>query len=419
MKADIIIANASELLTLQGKAPRTGKRMRELGIIKEGAVAVRNGKILAVGENREILRRFEAKKTTDASGKTVMPGFVDAHTHLVFAGAREFELEWKIDGMKYMDIAARGGGINYTMKLTRKATKKELEMQTMRRLRSMLECGTTTIEAKSGYGLNLKDEIKMLEVVKELAASQHVGIVSTFMGAHALPPEFKDFESYTNFIVEKALPAVARRKLAKYCDVFCEKGVFSPEQSRKILGAAKRLGMGIRMHADEIVNTGGAELAAGLGCASADHLLAASAEGIGALASKGVVAVLLPAAALALRTGKYADARKMIGAGVPIALGTDLNPNCWCENMQFVIALACYQMGMAQAEAITAATINAAHSIGLAQEIGSLEKGKRADIIILDVPNHKFLGYRFGGNLVETAIKNGRIVIGGQSKESD
>lgn len=411
MKADIIIANASEVLTLHGKAPRTGKEMRELEIIWGGAVVAKNGKIIAVGDSREILRLFEARKIIDASEKTVMPGFVDAHTHLVFAGAREFELEWKISGMKYMGIAKRGGGINYTMELTRKAAKRQLEKEAVRRLRSMLEYGTTTIEAKSGYGLNLEDEMKMLEVARNLAATQPVGIVPTFMGAHALPPEFGDFDGYTDFIVEKALPAAAKQKLAKYCDVFCEKGAFTIEQARCILAAAKRLGMGLRIHADEIENTGGAELAAELGCASADHLLAASEKGIKAMAEKGVVATLLPAAALALRTGKYADARKMIDAGVPVALGTDLSPNCWCENMQFVIALACYQMGMTQAEAITAATINAARSIGMAHEIGSLEKGKRADIILLDTPSHKYLGYKFGGNIVETVIKGGKVVV--------
>ncbi|MDD5503527.1 MAG: imidazolonepropionase, partial [Candidatus Thermoplasmatota archaeon] len=354
--------------------------------------------------------KFEAKKTIDATGKTVIPGFVDSHTHLVFAGAREFELEWKIQGMKYMEIAKRGGGINYTVSQTRSASKEALKVEAKKRLDAMLDCGTTTIEAKTGYGLNIEDEIKMLEVAKELSESHPMTIVPTYMGAHALAPEFKDFDGYTEFIVKKALPAIAKTKLAKYCDVFCEKGVFTPEQTRKILKAAKKLKFGIRIHADEIENTTGAEIATELNCASADHLLAVSDKGIKALASKKVMATLLPGAALALRTGKYAPARKLIDAGVPVALATDMNPNCWNENMQLVIALACYQMEMTPAEAIVASTINAAHSIGMADQIGSLEKGKCADIIILDAPNHKFLGYRFGGNIVETVIKDGKIV---------
>lgn len=408
MKADLVIKNASEILTLSGEAPKIKKNMQNLGIIHDGWVAIKNKRIVSVGDSKD-MQRWDAKKVVDASDKVVLPGFVDPHTHLVFAGSREFEMEWRIQGMDYLEIARHGGGIGYTMGLTRRASKDRLMIEAKKKLDSMLSYGTTTIEAKSGYGLSLRDEIKILDVMKTLSKGP-VDIVPTFMGAHSLPPEFEDYNAYTEYVVKAMIPEVAKQKLARYCDVFCDKGFFTVEQTHRILNAARKYGMGTRIHADEIERIGGAELAAETGCASADHLLKTDENGIKAMASKGTVGILLPAAAMVLRS-RYADARKMIDMGIPVALGTDLNPNCWVENMQLVIALACHQMGMTQAEAITAATINAAHSIGLSNEIGSIERGKRADIIILDIPNHKHLGYRFGGNLVETVIKNGKVMM--------
>jgi imidazolonepropionase len=276
----------------------------------------------------------------------------------------------------------------------------------------MLEHGTTTVEAKSGYGLTTKDELKILEVVKRLDQLHAVDIVSTFLGAHAIPLEYKNnIMDYVNIVIEEMIPKVAERRLAEFCDVFCEKSVFNLEQTRRILVAGKNYGLRPKVHADEMSMLGGAKLAADIGAVSADHLLFSSDEDIKSMATKGVNAVLLPAAAFSLMTGRYADARKMIDYGVPIALGTDCNPSCWVENQQLIIAFACHFMKLTPAEAITAATINAAHAIGRADEVGSLEVGKKADVIVLDAPNHKFLGYHFGVNLVDKVIKNGRVVV--------
>ncbi|MEM3565903.1 MAG: imidazolonepropionase [Candidatus Bathyarchaeia archaeon] len=413
-KADTLIVNASELVTLAGdnEKPKTGKRMRELGIIKNGCVAIKDGKILAVGKTPEIRKNFRAEDIVNASGKTVLPGFVDPHTHLVFAGSRENEFQMRIEGASYMEILKAGGGILKTVRETRKASLDELLGFGLSTLDVMLRYGTTTVEAKSGYGLTKRDELKILEVIKRLNQLHAVDVVPTFMGAHAIPAEYAgNPEEYVSLVIDEMIPAVAEKKLAKFCDVFCERGVFNLEQTRKILIAAKKHGLGLKVHADEMSQMGGAELAASLEAVSAEHLLFASDVGLKAMAEKSVIAVLLPAAAFSLMTGRFADARKMIDYCVPIALGTDFNPSCWVENQQLVIAFACHFMRMTPAEAITAATINAAHAIGRASEVGSLEVGKKADIVILNVPNHVFLGYRFGVNLVDKVIKNGRTVV--------
>jgi imidazolonepropionase len=283
----------------------------------------------------------------------------------------------------------------------------------------MLEHGTTTSEAKSGYGLTTKDELKILEAIKRINQLHCLDVVSTFMGAHAVPPEYKgNAQGYSNLVTEDMIPKVAERGLAEFCDVFCERGVFSLEQSRRILVGGKNHGLKSKVHADEMSMMGGAEFAADVGAVSAEHLLFSSQEGIKAMATKGVIAVLLPAAAFSLMMGRYADARLMIDLDVPVALGTDFNPSCWVENMQLVIAFACHFMKLTPAEAITAATMNAAHAIGRAGDVGSLEIGKKADIVILNVPNHKFLGYRFDVNLVDKVIKNGRLVVD-KEKESE
>ena len=410
---DLLIVNAEELVTLAGgsQKPRTGRQMREIGIIQNGSLAIKDGKIAAVGKTPEITKNFKAENIINAKGKTVLPGFVDPHTHLVFAGSREGEFQMRIEGASYMEILSSGGGILKTVRETRRASFEKLVENSLKTLDVMLEHGTTTVEAKSGYGLTSKDELKILEVIRRVDQLHCVDVVPTFMGAHAVPSEFKtDVQGYVSLIIEDMLPKVAEKRLAEFCDVFCERGVFSLEQAKRILVAGQNYGLKSKIHADEISATGGAELAADVGAVSAEHLLFSSQEGIRAMAEKGVIAVLLPAAAFSLMMGRYADARLMIDLGVPVALGTDFNPSCWVENQQLVIAFACHFMRLTSAEAITAATLNAAHAIGRASEVGSLEVGKKADVVVLDVPNHKFLGCRFGVNLVDKVIKNGRVV---------
>jgi len=420
-KVDLLIVNANELITLSGdnQEPRTGKYMQNLGIIRRGGLAVKDGRIVAVGETSEIRKGFRAENVTSASGKIVMPGFVDPHTHLVFAGSREDEFQMRVEGASYMEILDAGGGILKTVRETRRAGVDKLLEMGFKILDVMLEHGTTTVEAKSGYGLTVKDELKILRVTKRLNRLHAVDVVPTFLGAHAIPREYKgNPQWYVDLIIEEMIPKVAERKLAEFCDVFCEKGIFSLGRTRRILVAGKSHNLKPKVHADEMSRLGGAELAADIGAVSAGHLLFSSDDGVKAMASKGVIAVLLPAAAFSLMTGRYADARKMINFGVPLALGTDFNPSCWVESQQLVIAFACHFMRLTPAEAITAATINAAHAIGRAGEVGSLEVGKKADIIVLGVPNHKFLGYRFGVNLVDTVVKNGRIVVDKEASQS-
>ncbi|MGQ9623850.1 MAG: imidazolonepropionase [Candidatus Bathycorpusculaceae bacterium] len=411
---DLLIVNAEELVTLAGgsQKPRTGKQMREIGIIQNGSLAIRDGKIVAVGKTPEITKHFKAENVINAKGKTVLPGFVDPHTHLVFAGSRESEFQMRIEGASYMEILSSGGGILKTVRETRRTSLEKLVENSLKTLDVMLEHGTTTVEAKSGYGLTSKDELKILEVIRRVDQLHCVDVVSTFMGAHAVPPEFKnDIQGYVSLVIEDMLPKVSEKRLAEFCDVFCERGVFSLEQTKRILAVGQTYGLKSKVHADEMSMTGGAELAAEVGAASAEHLLFSSQIGIKAMAEKGVIAVLLPAAAFSLMMGRYADARLMIDLGVPVALGTDFNPSCMVENQQLVIAFACHFMKLTSAEAITATTLNAAHAIGCAGEVGSVEVGKKADVIILDMPNHKFLGYRFGVNLVDKVIKNGRVVV--------
>ena len=402
--ADIFIKNANELITLKGpNNPRTKKQMGNLSIIQKGSLAVRDGKIIETGKNL----KYKAEKMIDASGKIVMPGFVDPHTHVVFAGSREFELDMKLKGLSYMDILKKDGGIFYTVNETRKATEQSLLKQSKNRLDTMLAHGTTTCEAKSGYGLDSNTELEILKIQKKLNKIHKMDIVSTFLGAHAVPKEH-NADEYVNIVIDEMLPKT--KDLASFCDVFCEEGVFTVEQSRSILEAGKRFGLIPKIHADEIVDTGGALLAAEVGAISADHLLMSSDEGLKQMAKKGVIGVLLPGTPFSLMIKDYAPVRKIINLGIPVALATDLNPNCWIENMQFIIQLACLKMRMTPAEAITASTFNAACAIGLNDNIGSLEKGKQADIIILNCPNHKFIPYHFGVNLIETVIKKDYIV---------
>jgi imidazolonepropionase len=401
---DILIENANELITVKGpNKPRTKKEMSNLSIIEKGSLAIKDGVIFNIGKNL----KYNSENIIDASGKTVMPGFVDPHTHLVFAGSREFELDWKLKGLSYMDIQKKGGGILYTVNETRNSSQSELLKQSKIRLDNMIKHGTTTCEAKSGYGLNTETEIKILKTIKELNNSHPVDIIPTFLGAHAFPKECSESE-YVDIIIKDMIPKI--KNLAKFCDVFCEKGVFTPEQSKKILEAGKNYGLVPKIHADEIVDTDGAALASEIGAISADHLLMSNEDGLKQMVKNGIIGVLLPGTPFSLMMKDYAPARKIIDIGVPVAIATDLNPNCWIENMQFIIQLACFNMKMTPAEAITASTFNAACAIGMNSKIGSLEKGKQADIILLNCPNHKFIPYHYGVNLVETVIKKGIII---------
>ena len=412
--ADLLLVNAEEVLTLSSDTaqPRIGKQMCELGIIHDGALAIREGEIVGVGKTHDITKAFKGASVISAQGKIVLPGFVDPHTHLVFAGSREEEFQTRIQGASYLEILNSGGGILKTVKETRRASVEKLTSLGLERLDNMIAHGTTTLESKSGYGLNLEDELKILEVTKRLNQLHSSHIVSTFMGAQAVPIEYRgNTEEYVTLVIREMLPAVSKKGLAEFCDVFCERGAFTLEQAKRILVGGKSVGLKPKIHADEMSLLGGAEIAADVGAISAEHLIYTSGNGVKAMADKGVVAVLLPAAAFSLMTGKYANARLIIDSGVPVALGTDFNANCWIENQQLVVAMACHFMHMTQEEAITAVTINAAHAINRASEVGSLEVGKRADAIILNVPNHRFLGYRFGVNLVDKVIKNGRLVV--------
>ena len=405
MKSELLIKNAIQLLTVKSDKTKVKGEMEDLGIINDGAIAVRNNRIFRV--DKKI--KTDSKKIIDASGKVVMPGFVDCHTHLVFSGSRENELKMKLKGKTYLEILESGGGIHFTVNKTRKADIKELVALGLRRLDEMLLNGTTTVEAKSGYGLNPKDEIKCLKVIEELNKQHAVDVIPTFLGAHAVPLEFKNNpDEYTDLILNKMLPRI--KNLAEFCDVFCEKNVFTIEQARKILNEGKKFGLTPKIHADELYCTGGAELASEIGCVSADHLLRASDKGIKKMAEKGVIGVLLPGTSFTTME-KYADARKYIDYGLPVALASDFNPNCWVNNMGFIIALACYNMKMTPAEAISASTINAAFAIGKEKEIGSLEVGKKADILILNVPNYESIPYKLGMNIVDTVIKNGKVVV--------
>ncbi|RLF41291.1 MAG: imidazolonepropionase [Thermoplasmata archaeon] len=401
---DILVANASELLTLKGvDHPRVKEEMLDLGVIPNGSIAIKNGRIIDIGVNL----KYKSEKVIDATGKTVMPGFVDPHTHLVFAGTREFELKWKLDGLSYHEIKEKGGGITYTVDKTRKASFDELYQQAKKRLDNMLRYGTTTCEAKTGYGLNPESEAKILKVQKMLNETHPVDIISTFLGAHAIPYDY-DTNTYMSLLLDVMIPEASND--ARFCDVFCEKGFFNIEQSREILETGKRYGLIPKIHADELSNLGGAALAAEIGAISADHLLMVSEENIKKMTSKGVIGVMLPGTPFSMMLDRYAPARTLIDNGVPLALATDLNPNCYCENMQFIIQLACLNMHMTPEEAICAATYNAACAIKEEKNVGSLEIGKKADIIILDASSYKFLSYHFGVNLVDIVIKNGGIV---------
>jgi len=413
MQADLVIANASELLTCAADKPKRGKALSDLGIIRNGAVAVKNGLIAWVGKTSEF--DFEASQVLDAGNRLVMPGFVDCHTHLVFGGGREKDLVRKLQGKSYLEILAEGGGILSTVEHTRAASEEELYHLGWRRLDTMLAHGTTTVEIKSGYGLDEMTEQKILRVARRLGRDHPMDVATTYLGAHAIPGG-RNREEY---VAEVLASLEKMRSWAEFCDVFCEKGAFTLEESRHILEAAKSLGYKLKIHAEQMTGLGGAALAAALGAVSADHLDHISERGIQRLARSNTIGVLLPGASFYLMQESRAPARGMIEGGAALALATDFNPgSCPCENMQLMLTLACLQMKLLPAEAINCATINAAFALDRAGAVGSLEEGKQADILIADVVSHESLVSRFGTNRVARVIKKGMLMQTGKTAEA-
>ncbi len=414
--SSLLIKNASQLATLASttKGPRKKEQMSELNVIEDGAVYIVNGIIEAIGSSKELVPKYEAEadEVVDATDCLVTPGLVDAHTHVVFGGSRANEFERRLQGATYMEIMNEGGGIHATTRMTREATEDELFEQTKRRLDSFLTHGVTTVESKSGYGMNWETELKQLRVMQRLQKEHPIDLVPTFMGAHAVPEEYKGKEDeFVEHIINDMLPVVAEEKLAKFNDVFCEKGVFTPEQSERILEAGKEYGLIPKIHADEIESYGGAELAAKVKAISAEHLLKASDQGIKDMAEAGVIACLLPATALFLRE-EAAEGRKMIDEGVAVAISTDNNPGSSpTTSMPLVMNLACITMRLTPAEALTAATYNGACAIGMEDEVGSLEVGKKGDIVMWDVATYQELQYLFGVNHVVSVWKEGNQIV--------
>lgn len=406
---DLLLYDIAEIATPIGEAPKVGVELGKLKVIRNGGIAIDGGVIVGVGDSDSIRRMFKGDEEIPLENSSVVPGFVDCHTHLIFDGSRVDELELKISGVSYLEIARMGGGIAKTVRATRKASCDRLVKLALKRLNRMLEYGSTTVEAKSGYGLNFEDEVKILEAIR-LADERHpIDLIPTFLGAHAFPWDMKRSE-YLELLLDRLLPETVG--LARFCDVFCEVDFYTLEEARRILGRAKELGFNLKIHADEFTDLGGAKLAADLDAVSADHLVHSNDEGLMAMAARGVVGVLLPASSLSLLKNEFADARHMIDLGVPIALATDFNPNCMTENMQLIIALACYCLRMTPAEALTAATLNAACAINRGGHIGSIECGKKADIVVIEEPSYKYIPYHFGVNLVCMVIKDGKIVFG-------
>lgn len=407
MIADLLVTGAGQLLTLDRPGPRRGPQMSDLGLVRDGAVAIQGGRIAAVGAARD-LEAWQARQVLDAGGRVVIPAFVDPHSHVLYAGARIDEFEARLRGASYQEIMAAGGGIMSTVRATRAASDEELLSQTSRRLARMLAQGTATAEVKTGYGLDLESELRCLRLIRTLGERQPVRLVPTFLGAHAVPAEYAGrADAYVEAVTEEMLPRAVG--LAEYCDVFCDEGAFSLTQAERILRRARALGLGVKVHADEFASLGAAGLAVELGAASADHLMVTPAQERGRLAASGVAAVLLPATSFGLGSARYADGRAWVDAGAIVALATDCNPGTApCESMPFVIALACRMLGLTPAEAVVAATLNAAYAVGRAGEVGSLAPGKRADLVILDAEDYRELAYRFGASPVQTVIVGGR-----------
>lgn len=421
----MLIHSAAQLLTLAG-GPQRGRLLGQLGIIPGGAVMIEEGQIVAVGSSKDLRDEYPNEPSIDATGRVVLPGFVDPHTHLIWVGDRAAEFEMRLQGKTYLEILAAGGGILSTVKATRTAPIETLLSESRSRLQTMLSYGTTTAEAKTGYGLETRSELRLLEALLTLKNEGPLDLAITFLGAHAIPPEYQDDpQGYTDHLCEVMLPEVLRwwqenasGQSLPFVDVFCETGAFDLDQTRKILITAKQLGFPLKIHADEFDNLGGTALAAELEAVSADHLVATSPEDIKSLAESDTVAVALPGTPFGLAQAKYTPASVILEADGILALASDLNPGTgWCESMQFTIALACRYMSLTPAQAIAAATINSAAAIALSDRVGSLEPGKQGDLLVLNVPDYRHLGYRFGTNLVGLVVKKGEILVNNNAND--
>jgi len=413
VQVDLLVHNAAQLVTCASpNGPKRGEAMRDVGLIPDGAVAIAEGQIVAVGPTDELRADYTPRETLDAGGRVVCPGFVDPHTHLVYAGDRVAEFEMRIQGATYMEIMQAGGGIVSTVRATRAATVEELVAEARLRLDTMLTLGTTTVEVKTGYGLDTASELKMLQAIAELNATHPADLIPTFLGAHAVPPEYQGrTDEYVDLVVEEMLPAVRDRKSPIFCDVFCEAGVFDRDQSRRVLEAGLSLGLRPKIHADEFETLGGVALAVELGAVSADHLDVTPPAEVELLAASPTVGVVLPAVNFNLGSTHFADARTMIDTGVALALATDINPgSAPCPSMPLVMAIACRYQRLLPAEALNASTINAACALGLGDRLGSLQPGKQADLLLIDAPDYRHLAYQFGGNLVAGVMKRGQLL---------
>ena len=416
MKADFVVAGCRQLLTCGGGVPKRKDAFGNVGLIENGWIAGRKGRIVFVGTEKDYRSGVEFESgglQVDGGGLVGLPGFVDSHTHLPFAGSREEEFSLRLKGWTYQQLAEKGMGIKTTVRATRQISKANLRDACLKRLDQMLLHGTTTAEAKSGYGLNLEDEIKQLEAIREADEMHPVDLVPTFMGAHEIPEEYRSRkEDYIDLLIHKIIPEVRHQDLARFFDVFCEKGVFSVEETERLVQAAKAAGFGIKIHADEFTPLGGAELAAKAGAASADHLIAITDVGIEALAKSSTAATLLPGVSFFLMQEKKAPARRLIEAGAIVALATDFNPgSSMTESMLFVLQLGVFTLKMSIEEAVNAATTNGAYALGMEDEVGSLEVGKKMDLILCNIPNYLFLVYHLGVNPITQVIKNGRLVV--------
>ena len=410
--SSLAVLHASQLVTVAGpKGPRVGAEMSELAVIRDGGMLIREGKIEIVGSSEEVAKNARDVEIIDAGGRVVLPGFVDAHTHLVFAGNRLDDFERRARGETYEQIAKAGGGIWSTVKKTRAASDEDLFNQAQTHAEWFLRCGTTTIEAKSGYGLTVEDELKILRVIRRLNEENPLEIVPTFLGAHAVPREL-DANEYIDLVLDEMLPRIAKEKLAEFCDVFCECGYFTIEQSKRILRAARKLGLGVRIHADQLSNSGAAQLAAEVNATTADHLEKTDEHGIAAMKYAGVQPVLLPGSVYALGSTGYPRAREMLDAGLAVVLATDFNPGSSpTPSMPMILSIACTHMKMSPAEAITASTINAAYSLNRGGKIGSLERGKLANFSIFDCEDYRELAYWFGIPQMHSVYVEGERVV--------
>jgi imidazolonepropionase len=416
MPIDLLLHSANQLLTIPG-GPQRGSALGALGLIEDGAVAMHDGKIIATGTTTTLQGQFEPLKMIDATGKVVMPGFVDPHTHAVWAGDRANEFEMRIAGASYLDLMHAGGGIMATVRQTRKASMEQLVDETRSRLQRMLAHGTTTVEVKTGYGLDTAAELRQWEALSRLQTEGPWDLIPTFLGAHAVPAEYAGRnDAYVDVVVNEMLPALYRQGVTArgpiFCDVFCDEGAFTLAQARRILEQAKELGFGLKIHADEFAGLGATALGVTLGAVSVDHLVRTPAKDIITLGQSKTIAVSLPCTPFGLGQGEYTPAHGILAANGILALATDCNPGtAWCESMQFVVALACRYLHLTPAQAIAAATINAAYAAGVGERVGSVEDGKQADVLVLDVPDYRHVGYRFGTNVVQTVVKAGRIVV--------